>query len=83
MTAASDVFDRIARSLADVPPMPRALIARFDVPMDRMFRMWDTRGGFVIYVHRGMLLSEAVHLGRASVHTAPGSVALGIPVFFE
>lgn len=83
MSEAERILASITRAIKDVPPAPRALILRFDVPMGRLFKVWDTRGGFVVYAHRGLLLSEAVHHGRAAVATGPGLLWLGVPVFYE
>jgi hypothetical protein len=69
--------------IKSAPPSPRAFIARFDVPMGRMFKMWDTRGEFVVYVHRGWLMDGVRHTRKGSTLDGSLGIAFGIPVRFE
>lgn len=73
------------------PPVPRCIIARHDVPWGKGYRMWDTRGELVLYVHRGWLYDYAWRrpapddrlTRRAGREMALAPALSGIPVVHE
>lgn len=73
----------MSEQIAALPPSPRAIVARFDVPMGRTFRMWSTRGDFVVYVHRGWLMDGGRHVKRSEATDLYDLGLWGIPVHFE
>jgi len=84
MSSMLDDLRAIQARIAAAPPQPRAFIARFDVPFGKAFRMWDTRGRFVVYVHRVWLMDSVRHeRSRERLSGVLDPAAFGIDVYFE
>lgn len=77
------VRDAQAR-LAELPEVPHMIVARFDVPAERAYWYYDTRGRKIVYVNRLALAVLRHEPMRKFYDDRPDAIVpVGIPVIYE